>query len=157
MVDQIKNVFISHVFEDNDGLKKLQDLASSRGLIVRDSSIDAENRNNAKNDAYIKSEILAPRINWASVLVVYVTPATKHSDYVNWEIEYAHRLGKRVVGVWAHGAANTDLPEALERYADSVVAWNAEGVVDAICGEDKPWTGPTGAPRGPRVIARYSC
>ncbi|MCB9482485.1 MAG: TIR domain-containing protein [Dehalococcoidia bacterium] len=157
MPDQIKNAFISHVFEDDDALGKLKALVAGKGLTVRDSSIDSSKRNKATDENYIKSEILAPRIKWAGVLVVLVSPQTRHSSFVNWEIEYAAKLGKRIVGVWAHGAANTDLPEALQKYADTVVGWNSDRIADAICGEDLPWTDPGGAPREPVAIPRYRC
>src|SRR5208283_2315669 len=77
MADEIKNVFISHVHEDDDGLAKLKDLIGKGGLTVRDSSINKTNPNDAKNPDYIKSQILAPQIQWASTLLVYVTPKTK--------------------------------------------------------------------------------
>ena len=113
--------------------------------------------NNARNEEYIKSEILAPRIRWAGVLIVYVSPETKESMFVNWEIEYAHKIGKRIVGVWAYGANNTDLPKALDEYADAVVGWNSGRIIDAISGQINDWTGPNGEPWPERAIRRYAC
>ena len=94
MADQIKNVFISHVHEDDDGLAKVKDLVAKGGLTVRDASINKTNPNEATSPDYIKSGILAPQIRWASTLLVYVTPKTKDSDWVNWEIEYAVEKGE---------------------------------------------------------------
>ncbi len=45
MLDKIKNVFISHLHEDDDGLVKLKDLVAKHGLQIRDSSITAEKPN----------------------------------------------------------------------------------------------------------------
>jgi len=157
MADEIKNVFISHVHEDDDGLAKVKELASKAGLVIRDSSINSAKPNNAKDPEYIKSGILAPQISWAGTLLVYVTPETKESDWVNWEIEYAEKLGKRIVGLYAHGAAECDIPEALEKYADAMCGWNAEGLVDAIMGRNNEWHGPAGELRDPRPINRYGC
>jgi len=61
-----------------------------------------------------------------------MTPKTKESEWVNWEIEYAHKAGKRIIGIYAHGANECDVPEALEKYADDVRGWNSDGIVDAI-------------------------
>jgi len=157
MGDEIKNVFISHIHEDDDGLGKLKDLVAKGGLGVRDASINSSNPNNAKDPDYIKSQVLAPQIQWASTLVVYITPETKSSEWVNWEIEYAEKLGKRIVGVYAHGANECDVPEALEKYADDVRGWNSEGVVDAILGKTNEWHTPSGELRAPRPIKRYGC
>ena len=155
--NDIKNVFISHIHEDDDGLGKLKDLVSRAGLTIRDSSINSTNPNDAKSPDYIKSEILAPQIRWASTLLVYITPDTKNSEWVNWEIEYAEKQGKRIVGVYAQGANECDIPEALEKYADDVRAWNSDGVVDAILGKTNEWHSPSGELRDPRPINRYRC
>jgi hypothetical protein len=157
MADEVKNVFISHIHEDDEGLGKLKDLVGNSGLTVRDGSVNSSNPNNAKDPDYIKSQILSPQIQWASTLVVYITPQTKASDWVNWEIEYAAKQGKRIVGVYAHGANECDVPEALEKYADDVRGWNSEGVVDAILGKTNEWHSPSGELRDPRPIRRYGC
>ena len=157
MSDTIKNVFISHVHEDDAALGKLKSLLEKYGVSVRDASINSKNPNEASNHDYIKSSILAPQINWAGTLLVYVSPDTKHSDWVNWEIEYAARCGKRIVGVYAHGAAECDIPEALDEYADDIRGWQSAGVVDAILGESKEWQTPSGGQRSVRQIVRFNC
>jgi hypothetical protein len=157
MADDIRNVFISHIHEDDDGLVKLKELIAKGGLTVRDASINSSNPNDANHPDYIKSQILAPQIQWASTLLVYITPQTKDSEWVNWEIEYAEKMGKRIVGVYAHGANECDVPEALEKYADDVRGWNSAGVVDAILGKTNEWQAPSGELRDPRPIKRYGC
>jgi hypothetical protein len=155
--EDIKNVFISHVHEDDAGIAALKTLIEKGGLTVRDSSINSSNPNKAKDPEYIKTQILGPQIRWASTLLVYVSPKTKGSEWVEWEIEYAKKLGKRIVGVYAHGAGECDIPEALEKYADDVRGWQADGIVDAILGELNEWHRPTGELRDPRPIRRYGC
>lgn len=157
MTDEIKNVFISHIHEDDAGLADLKTICEKCGLQVRDSSITSEKPNAAKDPDYIKTQILAPQINWASVLVVYVTPETKTSDWVNWEIEYAAKLGKRIVGVWEQGAKDCELPEALDKFADAVVGWHGESIVDAINGKSNGSYTCDGKPSGYRAPKRYSC
>ena len=157
MPKQIKNVFISHIHEDDGGIDQIKSLASRHGMIVRDGSVTADSPNSAEAENYIKYQILAPRIDWASVLVVYVSPDTKHSQWVNWEIEYAHKQGKRIVGVWAHGAKDCELPKALEDYADAVVGWNGESIIDAINGESDEWYKQDGSEQESRIIKRHSC
>jgi hypothetical protein len=120
MPDEVRNVFISHVHEDDAGLAKLKGLLAGRGYSLRDSSINSDRPNNANSAAYIKSEILGPAIQWAGTFLVYITPRTRGSEWVDWEIEYAHRLGKRIVGVWANGQNECPIPEALEKYGDAL-------------------------------------
>ena len=68
MADETKNVFISHIHEDDEGLAKLKELLKNNGLTIKDYSINAENPNNANSEEYIKSQILAPRIDRKSVV-----------------------------------------------------------------------------------------
>jgi len=157
MADETKNVFISHIHEDDEGLAKLKALLKKNGLIIKDYSINAENPNNANSEEYIKSQILAPRIQQCSTMVVYITPETKDSKYVNWEIEYAQSQDKRIVGVWAQGENGCDIPDALNKYADAVVGWTGDNIIDAIVGKMDRWETPAGAQCQPRHITRYSC
>ena len=157
MSQDIRNIFISHVHEDDEGLADLRALASRHGMNCRDASITKGKFNEAHNEDYIKYQILAPRINWCSALVVYISPETKNSDFVNWEIEYAQKQGKRIIGVWERGAKDCELPEALDQYADAVVGWNGESIVDAINGDSNDWHQLDGSQHDYRGIKRYSC
>ena len=157
MPEDIKNIFISHVSEDDKGLDRLKKLCDKHGLDVRDSSITSDKPNNAKDPDYIKNEILRPHIKWCSVLVVYVSEKTKDSPWVSWEIDEAERQGKRIVGVWAHGHAECEVPEALGQFGDAMVGWSGESIVNAICSETSEWYQPDGAPADYRSIKRYSC
>jgi hypothetical protein len=153
----MKNIFVSHVHEDDDLLQNLKELLDRSGYEIRDGSIDSSKPNAAKDEDYIKSQILAPRIRWASALVVLVTPNTHESTYVDWEIEYAQKEGKRIVGVWAHGGQRSDLPDNLNKYGDAVVGWQADRIMDAISGKINNWFGPEGEDFGERSIPRYNC
>ena len=134
MYGDIRNIFISHVHEDDEGVASIKSLLDTHGMTSRNGSITLDKFNTANNESYIKYQILTSHINWASVLVVYVSPDTKYSDWVNWEIEYARKQGKRIVGVWQRGDKGCDLPEALDRYADAIVGWNGESIIAAING-----------------------
>ncbi len=157
IADETTNVFISHIHEDDVGLGKLKDLLGGNGLTIRDYSVNSDNPNNAKSEGYIKSQILAPRIQQCSTLVVYITPHTKDSEYVNWEIEYAHSKNKRIVGVWAHGENGCEVPDALDKYANAIVGWTGNRIIEAIGGKIDGWENPDGTQSTPRQIKRYTC
>ena len=152
-----KNVFISHIHEDDEGLGRLKTLLKDNGLAVRDYSIHSDNPNDAHSESYIKSHILAPRIRQCSTLVVYTSPETKDSPWVNWEIEYAQKQDKRIVGVWAHGERGCDIPDALNEYGDAMVGWHGNSIVDAIVGKTDTWQKPDGTPVPARQVTRHTC
>jgi hypothetical protein len=155
--NEIKNVFVSHVHEDDHRLGPLKDILEKNGCSVRDYSINSDRPNNATDEDYIKSQILAPQIQQCSTLVVLITPDTKDSKYVQWEIEYAAKEGKRIVAIWDHGEAGCEMPEGLEDLADAVVPWNGEKMVDAILGTYDGLINQDGTPRPDRLIPRYRC
>ena len=157
MPEQIRNIFISHIHEDDEGINRIKSLLGQHGMTVRNGSVTSDRPNSAEAEDYIKYGILAPRINWAGVLAVYVSPDTQHSWWVDWEIEYAQKQGKPIVGIWAYGERDCELPKALKEYADAVVGWNGESIIDAINGESDKWYKPDGSAQGYTTIKRHSC
>lgn len=158
MPNDRRNVFVSHIHEDDAGLSDLSDLLEKHGMEVRNYSITSDKENNAQSADYIRSQILAPRINACSTLVVYITPETKNSDWVNWEIEYAHKQDKTIVGVWEQGNAGCDIPEALEEVGDTIVGWSGKNIVSAINGDYKGKENPDGTQiTCPTPIERHPC
>ena len=89
------------------------------------------------------------RISWATTVVVLIGNETHSRRWVNWEIEEAKRQGKRIVGVYAYGGTDAQKPEALERYASTIVAWNTDSIVDAIEGTDNRFENSDGTARQP--------
>ena len=151
-----RNIFISHIHEDDEHVGKLKDLLANQGVIVRNGSITSEKFNDAHDEDYIKHQILAPRIDWSSVLVVLISADTKDSAFVNWEIEYADEKDKRIVVVYERGEVGVELPQAAADYADAVVAWDGQSIVDAINGENS-WQDPSGSPRPTQALKRHNC
>ena len=160
MTDDIRNVFVSHIHEDDEGLGKLKNLLESNGMKIRDNSINSNNPNRAESEDYIKREIINPRIKRSSVVIVYISQYTKakESKYVDHEINLAHKLNKRIVGVWAHGDHGCEIPDMLDRYADAVVGWTGNSIVDAINGKKDGHWSPDGEPYDYRTdIERWPC
>lgn len=156
MTERVCNVFISHIHEDDHRLQPLKDMLKEAGCEARDSSITSEKPNNAKDPDYIMNEILKPAIDWAGTMIVLVTPDTKDSDWVQREIEYAHEQGKNIVGVWDQGEDGCELPQGLEDFADHMVPWDAQQVIDAIFDRIDGWRDPQGNPIS-RSIPHHRC
>ena len=102
--------------------------------------------------------LLKRHIEPCSTLVVYITQDTRTSKWVNWEIATAAKMGKRIVGVWAHGDAGCPIPSALDRYHHAIVGWDGGNIVRAINGQLDNSYDPTGKPSPPRPKTPYrSC
>ncbi|MBK3737148.1 TIR domain-containing protein [Azospirillum brasilense] len=139
MAKWIRNIFISHRQEDEGHINPLKGSLRKAGLNVRDSSVySGRNTNRAKNQEYIR-HLLRSRIRWAGTLLVLVSKATRRHDWVNWEIEYAHRTGTRIVGIWAPGEKECAVPEALRKYANAMIPDDPDMIKEAIDGKIEGW------------------
>jgi hypothetical protein len=151
------NVFVSHRHEDDALVASFKDLLADHNVVVRDASITADNPNDAQSEAYIKNEILAPGIKWAGKVIVIITPETANHTWVDWEVDYANKCGdKQIIGVWAPGAEGCEVPESVERHADSIVSWNASKIVEALNGKAR-WEQADGSARAPQPVRRINC
>lgn len=160
MSDDLKNIFVSHQHNDADKIEGFKSLIGKHGINMRDSSIyESKLKNDAKNEQYIKQELIKPQMQWAGTVVVLIGKDTAKSDYVNWEIKTAAEMGKRIVGVYLQGAKEEDIPSELIEHGNNLVGWNGEKIVRAINGEDMDWEKPDGTTRSnsPMDLPRYQC
>ena len=130
---EIKNVFVSHYHEDEDSIKQFKDLLSA-DYCIKNYSVTTEKYNDATNEDYIKS-LLRPLINQSGTLICLIGPNTHNSKWVDWEIREAEKLDKQIIGVYIQGAKDSDIPPALEEFADAIVGWNTENIEKALGGE----------------------
>lgn len=155
-MSETHNVFVSHRHEDDALVEAFKGLLADRNVVIRDASITKADPNDASNDAYIKSEILAPGIEWAGKVVVLITPDTVNHTWVDWEIEYAERRDKEIIGVWGPDSAGCEVPKPLEEHADAIVSWNATKIIEALNG-NAHWENPNGSSRGAQPMKRVRC
>lgn len=153
----IRNVFISHYSKDDEHISGLSTILEGKGYSIRNSSIDSSKPNQANNHEYVKS-LLRPRIAWAGTCIVLIGPNTHSRPWVNWEIEHAARLGKRIVGIYTSGSSGSKIPEALERFGSACVGWRTERMIGAIEGTINDWENEDGTSRPDRgVVIRSEC
>jgi len=51
------------------------------------------------------------KISWAGKVIVLIGKDTHTRRWVNWEIEQAHKQNKDIIGVFARGATDADVPQ----------------------------------------------
>ena len=150
-----KNVFVSHYHEDEENIKKLKDLLSD-DYCIKNFSVTTDKYNEAENEEYIKYEYLKPLINQSSTLICLIGPETHDSEWVDWEIREAEKLGKQIIGVYIQGAKDSDVPLALEEFADAIVGWNTDNIKKALGGESS-FVNADGTPRESVSSGRVTC
>lgn len=73
---------------------------------------------------------LRDQIRPADVMLVLVGMYTAHCEWMDWEMEFARRIGKPTIGVKPWG--NVQVPVVVQRNADEIVGWNRDTIVAAI-------------------------
>jgi hypothetical protein len=147
-----RHVFISPHFADDTHVDKLNSIMADAGYDVRNSSIRLKDANKQRleqgrvSDNTLK-RLLRMKISWAGAIIVLIGKDTHKRPWVNWEIEQANRLGKRIVGVYAPEGTNSDISRELEKYASSIVPCHPTSVIGAIDGTRPTFQNPDGTPR----------
>src|SRR5437773_10734000 len=100
-----RHVFISHHHKDDAELGKLTDLLSKKGYDIRNSSIRAKPRNQARLDKGLVSDdtirrMLRMKISRTGTVIVLIGKDTHARPWVNWEIEQSNKQGKSIVAVY---------------------------------------------------------
>lgn len=156
-----RHLFISHHHKDDAEVTKLTALLSRSGWDVRNSSIRMKPSNEQRRqkglipDSVIE-RALRMRVSWSQAVVVLIGKDTHTRSWVNWEIEEAHRQGKRIVGVFLRGGTDADIPPALNKFAtQEIVGWNSDALIDALDGKNQPFQAADGSER-PRASAASS-
>ena len=163
MTSSRRHVFISHRFIDDEAVNGLTKLLRAGGWDVRNSSVRAKEANQQRIERGDVPErtlqrLLRMKISWSQSVIVLIGSETHASKWVNYEIEEANKQGKKIVGVYMHGGQDAQIPESLEKYATSIVAWNTESIMSAIDGSDNKFENPDGSSRAPtNSSARQNC
>ncbi len=157
-----RHLFISHHHADDEEVTNLTRLLNSRGYDVRNSSIRANPANQRRLELGLVKDVVIERllrlkISWATTVVVLIGKETHARPWVNWEVEEAHRQGKRIVGVFIRGGTQADVPPSLRKYASSQLAgWNSERIMAVVDGEENDFQEPDGTPSPPFYDATRS-
>lgn len=73
---------------------------------------------------------LRDQIRPADVMLVLAGMYTARSAWMDWEMDFARRIGKHIIGVKPWG--NVQLPVVVQNNADEIVGWNTDSIVNAI-------------------------
>lgn len=151
MPNSIKNVFVSHHHKDDASVDDLTKMLAGKGYQLRNSSIRVKPENQRRLDEKKVSDktierLLRMKMRWASQIIVVIGKETHSRQWVNWEIEAAHRLGKPIIGVYENGLKDqVDIPENLKKYATSIVGWRSDSIIDVLEGNSQ-FQNPDGTP-----------
>ena len=146
------NVFISHYGKDDAKVQRLKQRFAEKNYSIRNYSVDStKHTQNKKPSNAVIERFLRRQISWSGTFICLIGPKTHTRKWVNYEIEEAHRQGKKIVGVYTHGNNNCpDLPKAFQKYGGPLIGWNStDKLIDIVQEKEFPKEMPSGIPSAP--------
>lgn len=123
-------VFISHSWTHIDDLKNLRNLLEARGYFnVEFEEATPDEPVNSENAEYIKSR-LREKIKGADIVLGIAGIYASHSEWIEWELDFALKKEIPIVGVIPRGKERVST--IVSERAEDVVNWNTESIVTAI-------------------------
>jgi type II secretory pathway predicted ATPase ExeA len=138
-----KKVVVSSTDKNTKQLLELKKLLAKKGYSIVDES---RSLNEEQNEVDIE-QLLREQMECAESLIVLIGEEVLSEDLVNVEIELANKLGKKIIGILADGSSDSNVPEALNRYGNSLVGAGSGKVIDALEGRCTDFDNTNGKPR----------
>lgn len=129
-----RHVFISFAEEDLNEVNLLRGQAANDGTELEFDDYSVKAPYDSSDADYIRRQIKA-KIEKVSVTLVYLSPSSAASKWVNWEIEESLRQGKSVIGIYSGDGPPKSVPSALKKNGCKVVKWTHDGLMTAIDAE----------------------
>jgi hypothetical protein len=125
---RIYSVFICHDWEYSDEYYRVCEFLDAAPNFRWQNLSVPEHDPLDTNDMLQKN--LCDQIRPADVMLVLAGMYTARSAWMDWEMAFARRNGKSIIGVRPWG--NVQLPAVVQRSADEIVGWKTSSIVDAI-------------------------
>lgn len=129
--DVSPHVFISFAYEDRDEVNLLRGQAKNDKTELQFDDYSVKDAFDSKNSDYIKQQI-RDKMEKTSVTLVYLSPESAKSKWVDWEIRESLKREKGVVGVYKGDKSPIELPTAFKEFRLPIVKWTHEDITKAI-------------------------
>ena len=123
------NLFISHAWHRSEHYKKVVEWLDDSGITYRNYSVPQEDPLHSGNKTKLKEDLTA-QIRPASCIIILSGMYAAHSEWIEYEIKEAVRMGKYIIGVRPWGQER--VPLIVQNNADVMVGWNSSSIINAI-------------------------
>ena len=123
-------IFISHAWRYND------DYASVVTRLNAEPNFRWENRSVPQHDPLLAGKtselqkLLRDQMRPANAFVILGGMYAANSDWIEFEVEFARRIGRPIIGVYPHGSDR--MPLLISNNATEIVGWTAGSIVSSI-------------------------
>ena len=122
------SVFICHDWEYSHEYLRVCDFLDNAPNFSWDD-LSVPEHDPLDTDAMLEKN-LRDQIRPADVMIVLAGMYSARSGWMDWEMNFARRIGKAIIGIRPRG--NLHLPIVVQKNADIMVGWNTASIVAAI-------------------------
>jgi len=126
------HIFISHAWGYSSHYETIKNWINNDRYLSSnwsDYSIPVYNPVDAHSKRELKQKI-TNKINLSNVVIILAGMYATHSEWIDYEIDEAVRLGKYIIGVRPWGQER--MPVKIQSNANVMVGWNSSSVIAAI-------------------------
>lgn len=123
------HIFISHAWKYDDDYNKIVEWLDDSDLDWKNYSVPEHDPIDADNKEKLK-EALTNQIKPSSVVIIIAAMYANYSEWIDYEIDEAVRMGKSIIGVKPWGQER--VPKKIQDNADKLVGWNSISVINAV-------------------------
>ena len=123
-------IFISHAWQyhsDYDRLIRL--LNEAPNFRYRNYSVPRHDPLHVRSKEELKEE-LRQQIRPVQVVLILSGMYVDYSEWIQFEMDYAHQLEKPIIGIKPWGSER--IPRPVQEKVVEIVGWNTRSIVDAI-------------------------
>lgn len=123
-------LFISHAWRYSDGYERmLRFLNECSNFSYRNYSVPVSQGFEGLGRTALQEQ-LRYQIRPVQCVVILAGMYAAHSDWIQFEIDFAKSLNKPIVGIVPYGGER--VPLAVQNAASEMVRWNTDAIVGAI-------------------------
>ena len=127
--DKRYNLFISHAWKYDYQYQTVIDWLEKSDLKYYNYSVPEEDPLHSGSKSQLKID-LTNQIKPASCVIIIAGMYDVYSEWIQYEINEALRMGKYIIGIRPWGAQK--MPLIVQTYADEIIGWNSDSLIKAI-------------------------
>jgi MTH538 TIR-like domain (DUF1863) len=118
-------IFISHAWNYNEDYYRLEAMLNGAPFFRWDN-LSVPKHDPVKDITYELNGQMRP----ANVFLILAGMYVAHSDWIQYEIDFARRIGRPIIGVRPWGSVA--MPVAVQNAAVDIVGWNSDSIIGAV-------------------------
>jgi len=122
-------IFISHAWDYNDDYYRMVKLLNEANHFEW-TNLSVPEHDPILNTGDKLAAALNTQMRNANIFLILSGMYVAHSDWIEYEVNFARRVGRPIIGIQPWGS--TTVPLIVQNGAKEIVGWSTSSVVDAV-------------------------